>query len=57
MISDIKHIIISMRPKQWLKNVFIFACLIFSRNLFDLHLLGKVMTGFCLFSLGASNSR
>ena len=55
MISDIKHIIVLMRPKQWLKNVFIFAGLIFSRNLFDLHLLGKVLIGFFLFSLGASS--
>ena len=44
-----------MRPKQWLKNIFIFAGLIFSRNLFDVHLLTKVIAGFILFCLGASS--
>jgi len=44
-----------MRPNQWLKNVFIFAGLIFSRNLFDVHLLTKVIAGFILFCLGASS--
>jgi len=44
-----------MRPRQWIKNVFIFAGLIFSRNLFDTHLLIKVIAGFSLFCLGASS--
>jgi 4-hydroxybenzoate polyprenyltransferase len=54
-MSDIKYIIISMRPKQWSKNVFIFAGLIFSRNLLDVDLLTKVFAGFCLFCLAASS--
>jgi len=54
MMSDLKYLLISMRPKQWVKNLFIFAGLIFSRNLFDLTLLAKVTVGFFLFSLGAS---
>lgn len=55
MRSEIKYIIISMRPKQWVKNVFIFAGLVFARHLFDLHLLARVMVGFILFSLAASS--
>jgi 4-hydroxybenzoate polyprenyltransferase len=44
-----------MRPRQWLKNAFIFAGLIFSRNLSDVHLLVKVIVGFSLFCLAASS--
>ena len=44
-----------MRPKQWVKNVFVFAGLIFSHNLFDIYLLTRVTTGFCLFCLAASS--
>jgi len=51
----IKNILISMRPKQWVKNVFIFTGLIFSRNLFHIDLLARVGAGFLLFSLAASS--
>lgn len=44
-----------MRPKQWVKNVFIFAGIIFSRNLFQTEPLIKVMIGFILFSLASSS--
>lgn len=44
-----------MRPKQWIKNVFVFAGLIFSHNLFDIQLLTKTIAGFSLFSLAASS--
>lgn len=44
-----------MRPKQWVKNLFLFVGLIFSRNLFDLALLLKVTTGFALFCSAASS--
>jgi 4-hydroxybenzoate polyprenyltransferase len=44
-----------MRPKQWIKNFFIFAGLIFARHLFDLHLFLKVMVGFTFFCLATSS--
>lgn len=47
-------ILVSMRPQQWVKNVFIFAGLVFSHNLLDIHLLGRVIAGFGLFCLMSS---
>ncbi len=44
-----------MRPKQWVKNLFIFVGLIFSHNLFDISLLIRVIVGFGLFCLAASS--
>ena len=55
MVSELKSIVVSMRPQQWSKNVFIFVGLIFSRSLFDLYRLQKVTLGFILFCLGASS--
>ncbi len=44
----------TMRPKQWLKNGFIFVPLVFDGKLTDVpHLLGAV-AGFALFCLGSS---
>jgi len=44
-----------MRPGQWIKNLFIFAGLIFSGNLFHPEVLIRVGNGFILFSLVASS--
>jgi len=55
MGATIKHLWISMRPKQWTKNVLLFAALIFSQNLFKP---GRVLLSvvafiaFCLISSG-----
>lgn len=41
----------TMRPKQWTKNVFIFAALVFDKKLLDMHYLGQTILGFLLFCL------
>lgn len=47
----VKAIIVSIRPKQWVKNLIIFAGLVFSKNVFNLPLLGLTILAFTLFSL------
>ncbi|MBN1978988.1 MAG: decaprenyl-phosphate phosphoribosyltransferase [Anaerolineae bacterium] len=37
-----------MRPKQWIKNVFVFAPLVFDKKLVELHYLGRTIAGFLL---------
>jgi len=41
----------TMRPKQWFKNVFVFAPLIFDGKLFDLFYLTQTVAGFVLLCL------
>jgi 4-hydroxybenzoate polyprenyltransferase len=47
----IKNLMISMRPKQWVKNVFIFAPMIFSLHLFQLEFIKRSLLASILFSL------
>lgn len=44
-----------MRPKQWTKNLIVFAGLVFSGGLRDWSLLGRVLTAFTLFCLVSSS--
>jgi 4-hydroxybenzoate polyprenyltransferase len=44
----------TMRPKQWTKNVFIFAALVFDEKLFVPELLAKTVAAFVLFCLISS---
>jgi len=46
-----KEVFKSMRPQQWLKNLFIFAALIFSQNIFNLPLLIKTIIAFVTFCI------
>jgi 4-hydroxybenzoate polyprenyltransferase len=43
-----------MRPKQWTKNVLVFAALIFSIRIANVDMLGQAFTGFILFCLVSS---
>ncbi len=45
-----------LRPRQWLKNVFIFAGLIFSRNFLHLESVEKTIFAFIVFSLLSSSA-
>lgn len=50
-----KEILISARPKQWTKNLIIFAALVFSKNIFNPDLLIKAVIAFidfCILSSG-----
>lgn len=47
----IMNILKTLRVKQWTKNLLVFAGIIFSKNLFQYELLGKVILAFFLFSL------
>ena len=55
MLSKIKPIWITLRPKQWSKNILLFVGLVFSQNLFQIGLFIKVSEGFVLFCLAASS--
>ncbi|MCX5752070.1 MAG: decaprenyl-phosphate phosphoribosyltransferase [Candidatus Krumholzibacteria bacterium] len=45
------YIIVSMRPRQWTKNLVLFAGIVFSMHLFDLSLLERSFYGFLVFCL------
>jgi 4-hydroxybenzoate polyprenyltransferase len=45
------YIVVSMRPRQWTKNLVLFAGIVFSRHLFDRSLLDLSFYGFVVFCL------
>lgn len=45
------YYLVSMRPRQWIKNLFVFVGIIFSGNLFDILLLSKVTATFLIFCM------
>jgi 4-hydroxybenzoate polyprenyltransferase len=45
----------TMRPRQWVKNVFIFAALVFDKQLFNLDSFLNTLAGFALFCLISSS--
>lgn len=44
-----------MRPRQWTKNMFVFAALIFDRQLFNLHSFERTVIAFIIFCLLSSS--
>ena len=54
MFPKIRDIVTAMRPKQWVKNLFIYAGLIFSKNLLEADLFLKVSIGFVFLCLASS---
>jgi len=53
-MSTPRSIIVSMRPSHWVKNLFLFAALIFSGRLLYLNDFLLTLVGFFVFSLGSS---
>jgi 4-hydroxybenzoate polyprenyltransferase len=48
------QLVIAMRPKQWAKNVFLFAALVFDRQLMNASAVGRTLAGLVIFCLLAS---
>ena len=53
-VSMTRSLLVLMRPHQWLKNVFVFAGLLFSPNWRDGALLGPIFTAFAAFCCASS---
>jgi 4-hydroxybenzoate polyprenyltransferase len=51
----LKALIKSMRPRQWSKNIFIFAALVFDKQLFNADSFLRTLAGFALFCLISSS--
>ena len=43
-----------LRPRQWVKNIFVLAPLLFSGRLFDTNAVASALAAFAMFSLLAS---
>jgi len=50
-----KYLIISLRPKQWIKNLIVIAPLFFSKRMMDVDIVIKVLFAFVLFCLFSSS--
>ncbi|MBU1535493.1 UbiA family prenyltransferase [Myxococcota bacterium] len=51
----LKAILVTARPHQWTKNIFVFAPLVFSQNLSQSNLLLRALVAFIAFSLAATS--
>ncbi|RME44042.1 MAG: decaprenyl-phosphate phosphoribosyltransferase [Chloroflexi bacterium] len=51
LLPTLSALVRAMRPKQWPKNVFVFAALVFDVKLFDLALLSRTIIAAVLFCL------
>lgn len=46
-----KSVLLSMRPEQWIKNLFVFTALLFSKNLFNPSKSIEALIGFVIFCM------
>ena len=53
-LRTLSALLVSMRPKQWIKNILIFTALVFDEKLLDPQALLATIAGFFLFSLVSS---
>jgi len=53
--STLAGIVVSMRPRQWIKNLVVFAALIFAKKWMDLPLAGRAAAAFGLFCLASGS--
>lgn len=53
LLSILSLLLVSTRPREWIKNVFVFAALFFSKNLFNLALLPRACLAFSLYCMVA----
>ncbi len=54
MAGQVTALLEGLRPKDWVKNTFIFAGAVFGERLLATEVMAKVLVGFTLFCLGAS---
>jgi len=54
-MDKLRYLIISLRPKQWIKNLFVIAPLFFSKKLIDPSIVTRVLFAFALFCLFSSS--
>ena len=47
----LKHVLLSMRPEQWIKNFFVFTALLFSKNLLNPSKGIEAIIGFTIFCM------
>jgi len=54
LFTNIYGLLRTFRPRQWIKNVFVFAALVFDQKLTDWPLLGRTIVAFILFCMISS---
>jgi 4-hydroxybenzoate polyprenyltransferase len=54
LFTNIYGLLRTLRPKQWIKNIFVFAALVFDQKLLNLPLLAKTLAAFVLFCMISS---
>jgi 4-hydroxybenzoate polyprenyltransferase len=54
LYTNIYGLLRTFRPRQWIKNVFVFAALVFDQKLTDWPLLGRTVVAFILFCMISS---